>query len=54
MQVVGELRERGVQAKLHLLDDSKQMQAIHRATSCASCISQGSPGDWFAHLPQIL
>lgn len=50
LEVAGELQEMAVQAKLHLLNNTRQMQTIHRATSCASCRSSGSPGDRFARI----
>ena len=46
LRVAGELRERGVQVKLHLLGDSKQMQAI-QALGVRREVD-------FAHLTEIL
>ena len=55
LQVVGELRERGVQVKLHLLGNSKQMQAISAGDFLRQVETLGKRGELeFAHLTEIL
>ena len=55
LQVVDELRERGVQVKLHLLGDSKQMQAISAGDFLRQVETLGKRGELeYAHLTEIL
>ena len=43
MRIVEELQERGIQAKLHLLSDTKQLQAIS-AGEGGLALTLGDPG----------
>ena len=52
--VVDELRERGVQVKLHLLGDTKQLQAISAGDFLRQVEALGAGGELeFAHLTEI-
>jgi len=55
LRVVEELQERGVQAKLHLLGDTKQMQAISAGDLLRQVRELGERGEVdYAHLTDIL
>jgi conjugative relaxase-like TrwC/TraI family protein len=55
MDVVGDLNERGVQVKLHLLGDTKQMQAIAAGDFLSQVQELGVEGELeYAHLNEIL
>jgi len=55
MEVVGDLQERGVQVKLHLLGDTKQMQAIAAGDFLSQVQELGIKGELeYAHLNEIL
>ena len=55
MDVVGDLQERGVQVKLHLLGDTKQMQAIAAGDFLSQVRELGIMGELeYAHLNEIL
>ena len=55
IRVVEELRERGVQAKLHLIGDAKQMQAISAGDLLRQVEALGVSGEVdYTHLTEIL